>query len=251
MQGAAGANGIDGKNTLIKTTTEAAGANCANGGTKIEVGLDTNSNGELDTAEVNVTQTKYICNGTTGAQGTNGLSAYQIWLNAGNTGTESAFLSSLQAVSSSSGGQKMDVFFTSGTFVAPSGVTNVIVELWGAGGGGSTCSGNSGSNGAYGKSSVSVIPGNSYNVVVGQGGGPACSFAGCGGSSSFNGVFAEGGRGYFNSSCPATTSNATFNCIPSNSSPFPCRISPGSIIGAAMAGGPSSSGGPGLVVIYY
>ena len=57
------ANSVNGKNALINTTTEAAGANCASGGTKIETGLDTNNNGVLDTAEVNTDLTKYICNG--------------------------------------------------------------------------------------------------------------------------------------------------------------------------------------------
>ena len=56
-QGAAGTNG---KNTLVNTTTEAAGANCANGGTKIEVGLDTNNNGNLDLSEIS--NVSYICN---------------------------------------------------------------------------------------------------------------------------------------------------------------------------------------------
>ena len=64
VQGAAGANGVDGKNTLIKTTTEAAGANCANGGTKIEVGLDSNSNGVLDSNEIISNLTKYVCDGS-------------------------------------------------------------------------------------------------------------------------------------------------------------------------------------------
>ena len=36
-----------------------------------------------------------VPNGTNGAPGANGLSAYQIWLNAGNTGTEADFLASL------------------------------------------------------------------------------------------------------------------------------------------------------------
>jgi hypothetical protein len=61
--GAAGTNGTNGLNALIKTTTEAAGANCANGGTKIETGLDANSNGVLDAGEVNTSQTQYVCNG--------------------------------------------------------------------------------------------------------------------------------------------------------------------------------------------
>lgn len=64
--GANGNNGADGKNALVKTTLEPAGANCATGGTKIEVGLDNNNNGILENNEINVTQTKYVCNGTNG-----------------------------------------------------------------------------------------------------------------------------------------------------------------------------------------
>ena len=59
--GAAGTNGTNGLNALIKTTTEVAGANCANGGTKIETGLDVNGNGVLEVGEVNIGQTTYIC----------------------------------------------------------------------------------------------------------------------------------------------------------------------------------------------
>jgi hypothetical protein len=62
QQGPQGATGTNGKNALIKTTTEPSGANCTNGGTKFEVGLDNNSNGVLDSVEVNVGQTKYVCN---------------------------------------------------------------------------------------------------------------------------------------------------------------------------------------------
>jgi hypothetical protein len=60
-QGPAGVNGL---NALIKTTTEPSGTNCANGGTKIETGLDANENGVLDLSEINTIQTKYLCNGT-------------------------------------------------------------------------------------------------------------------------------------------------------------------------------------------
>ncbi len=62
--GVAGANGANGLNALIKTTTEPAGANCTNGGTKIETGLDVNANGTLDAGEVNASQTKYVCDAT-------------------------------------------------------------------------------------------------------------------------------------------------------------------------------------------
>ena len=67
--GQSGTNGTNGLNALIKTTTEPAGANCTNGGTKIETGLDANSNGVLENSEVNATQTQYVCNGFNGSSG--------------------------------------------------------------------------------------------------------------------------------------------------------------------------------------
>ena len=69
INGINGTNGVDGKNTLVNTSIESAGANCATGGTKVEVGLDTNNNGVLDSGEINATLTKYICNGAVGATG--------------------------------------------------------------------------------------------------------------------------------------------------------------------------------------
>ncbi len=60
LTGVAGTNGL---NALVNTTTEAAGANCVNGGTKVEYGLDDNNNGILDLVEVEAALTKYVCNG--------------------------------------------------------------------------------------------------------------------------------------------------------------------------------------------
>lgn len=59
-------NGLDGINSLIKSTSEEAGENCTNGGIKIEFGLDNNANGILDEAEI--TSTSYVCNGTVESQ---------------------------------------------------------------------------------------------------------------------------------------------------------------------------------------
>jgi len=72
IQGPAGANGANGQNALIKTTTELAGANCATGGVKLESGLDANANGTLDAGEINSALTRYVCNGIVGATGTQG-----------------------------------------------------------------------------------------------------------------------------------------------------------------------------------
>jgi ELWxxDGT repeat protein len=42
-------------------TLESAGSNCANGGTRIDVGVDDNSNGVLEATEID--QTQYVCDG--------------------------------------------------------------------------------------------------------------------------------------------------------------------------------------------
>jgi hypothetical protein len=45
-------DGDNGKDSLTRTTKEAAGSNCPYGGTKLETGLDLNGNGTLDDNEV-------------------------------------------------------------------------------------------------------------------------------------------------------------------------------------------------------
>jgi hypothetical protein len=70
IQGTAGTNGL---NALINTTTEPAGANCANGGTKIETGLDANGNGVLETGEINAAQTQYVCDGINATSSLGGI----------------------------------------------------------------------------------------------------------------------------------------------------------------------------------
>ena len=67
LNGMNGTNGTSGATALVKQTPEPAGANCANGGTRIDSGTDANANGVLDATEI--TATSYACNGATGAQG--------------------------------------------------------------------------------------------------------------------------------------------------------------------------------------
>lgn len=56
-----GINGIDGANganatpVLLKTSPESVGANCPGGGVRIDSGLDTNLNGNLDIMEIQTT----------------------------------------------------------------------------------------------------------------------------------------------------------------------------------------------------
>jgi OmcA/MtrC family decaheme c-type cytochrome len=54
-------NGI-GRDSLVRTSPEAAGPNCPFGGTRIETGLDANNNDALDPAEIDQAATSYVCN---------------------------------------------------------------------------------------------------------------------------------------------------------------------------------------------
>jgi hypothetical protein len=92
------------------------------------------------------------------------------------------------------------------TWVAPSGVTSVDVECWGAGGGagGGVTSGGGGGygggGGAYAKKTIAVTPGNSYSYTVGALGAGGGALGGTGGDSTFTGdssvqCVADGGTG--------------------------------------------------------
>lgn len=70
--GGSGEDGADGLTALVVSTVESAGANCTNGGQKVESGLDDNGDLTLDAGEVD--QTSYVCNGVDGA-GTDELTA--------------------------------------------------------------------------------------------------------------------------------------------------------------------------------
>ncbi len=56
-----GLNGTNGFNSLVRTIIELPGINCSNGGFKIETGLDINSNGVLESNEID--NIDFICNG--------------------------------------------------------------------------------------------------------------------------------------------------------------------------------------------
>jgi hypothetical protein len=76
---------------LTRSSAEPAGANCANGGTKIEAGIDTSGNAALEPGEV--TATSYVCSGPTPtptAAVLTSISVEQIGLNCGFGGTQIA-----------------------------------------------------------------------------------------------------------------------------------------------------------------
>ena len=63
-EGEEGQIGPTGLNSLVNITNEPSGTNCKNGGIKVEVGIDNNSNGSLDDDEI--LSTSYVCNGADG-----------------------------------------------------------------------------------------------------------------------------------------------------------------------------------------
>jgi hypothetical protein len=60
--GSNGSNGADGKTSLINSSHELAGDNCAYGGVRIESGIDQNGDGKLSNDEVDAAQTQFVCN---------------------------------------------------------------------------------------------------------------------------------------------------------------------------------------------
>ncbi len=60
--GAQGSMGAPGLTTLVSSSPEAAGTNCAAGGVRLQFGTDTNGNGTLEASEVSATS--YVCNGS-------------------------------------------------------------------------------------------------------------------------------------------------------------------------------------------
>lgn len=75
-----GNDGSDGYNSIVKTS---ASTTCPNGGTFVEIGLDTNSNGILDDTEIE--HSFDICNGSDGSNGLN--SVVDISTFSGNAGS--------------------------------------------------------------------------------------------------------------------------------------------------------------------
>jgi hypothetical protein len=100
-------------------------------------------------------------------------------------------------------GQTVETFPASGSWLAPAGVTSVIVECWGGGGAGGSVNvsggtGGGGAGGAYARKTLTVVPGTTYNFTVAT----ATTANGSTGNDSWFGsnstVLAKGGPGAAN-----------------------------------------------------
>lgn len=104
------------------------------------------------------------------------------------------------------------LFTSSGSWTAPSGVTRVKATVIAGGGGGSAWAGSSGGGGGYSCAWVTVSPGTTYTVTVGGGGAyqGGNAFGGSGGTSSFGSFLsATGGGGGSNTGNPLYSSNGS------------------------------------------
>lgn len=76
VDGAAGTNGSNGLSALSNVITEEPGDNCPNGGLRVQLGVDSNSNGTLDAGEI--VSDNYICNGSDGSDGISSITKASI-----------------------------------------------------------------------------------------------------------------------------------------------------------------------------
>jgi hypothetical protein len=92
----------------------------------------------------------------------------------------------------------MQVFDSNGTFIVPTNVTKILVEVWGGGGGAGGNGGGGGGGGGYGKQVFAVIPGTGYTVTVGVGGdgGDGSANGASGGASSFGALISATGGSF-------------------------------------------------------
>lgn len=128
------------------------------------------------------------------------------------------------------------IFTTSGTFTVPNGVSQIRVQVWGAGGGGNVGdAGGGGGGGAYAEGILNVTPGQDYTIGVGTAGAVSTT----GGSSSFSGnsfsFSAAGGVG--------NTGTGTVSGGAATSSFTGTYVSTATFAGGG--GGSGHTGGPG------
>jgi hypothetical protein len=129
----------------------------------------------------------------------------------------------------------IQLFLSDGTFVVPSNITRIMVEMWGGGGAGgpgyfdpltgTAHSGGGGGAGGYALQLFTVTPGSTYSVIVGPG-GVASAFVDLrpGAASSFGGVLMANGGGGGNGGSGSANGVGGDAPAPATGSLFPAQI---------------------------
>jgi hypothetical protein len=189
-------------------------------------------------------------------------------INASGTPSASTFLRGDGSWQAAGGGQIQSQLFTSsGSWTAPTGVTKVKAIVIGGGGGGArdSCGGGySGAGAGYAIGVYTVTPGTAYTVTVGTGGAGSTTFNTTSGGTSSFGAFATatgggaGAPGTSGSGSGGTIRNQNIDVTATNIAPFvggrgnvvntPQTFSVSGSYGAGQGGqGTSSSNGCGGV----
>ncbi|HKR06219.1 MAG TPA: immunoglobulin domain-containing protein [Bacteroidia bacterium] len=160
-------------------------------------------------------------------------------------------------------------FNSSGTYTVPAGVTSITVSAWGGGGAGGgvdgqTKAGGGGEGGSFVRGTITVVPGATYTVVVGNGGtgvilangtaGQASSFSVSGGGATlFNAIggafgavgnsFGAGGNALNTGNIVSGTSTSNFYGGNGGTATNASSASSGGGGGSAGAGGNGGNGG--------
>ena len=155
--GAPGAAGLNGANALVTVSAEAAGANCAIAGSKVEAGLDTDRNGTLAVTEVSSTQ--YLCNGAAGATGSAGAAGPAGATGSNGLNTLVQMLDEPSGANCAMGGKAINV----GT----DGNANGVLEAGEVSGTGYVCNGSNGTAGTNGTNGTDGTNGtNGLNTLL-------------------------------------------------------------------------------------
>ncbi len=180
-----------------------------------------------------------------------------------SAGANVALFTNGNALQISAGVPNFQVFLNSGTFVVPTNVNRIMVELWGGGGGGGSGlsdqtnywnTGGGGGGGGYGWNVFNVTPGYSYTVTIptdsnaGQPGGTT-SFgsllSATGGSPGGNATTKQGGMG----GAGGSSTGGFYNCQGGQGFEGIGETKPGSYNGGkgggVWRGGSGGSSGPG------
>jgi len=146
----------------------------------------------------------------------------------------------------------MRVFTNSGTFIVPTNVSKIMVELWGGGGGGGAYSsyfGGGGGGGGYGKGVFAINSGETYTVTIG-GDGTGSSAGMNNATAGGNSTFAKSG---FSPLMTATGGGAGLSASGATGTPGVSGSSDGafSLSGgyAGANGAPAGNGGVGGTTI--
>ena len=227
-------SGAAGNDSLVETTTEAPGVNCAEGGIRIDVGVDngdgagTPKDGILHDDEIDFTS--YVCDGAPGADGADGVNGTN-----GDDGYMSLIVTAVESAGGNcaAGGFKVDIGIdngdgggTAGDATLQSGEIDVTRYICHGAAGAAGADGNDGADGTDGH--------NSLITSTAESAGVNCVYAGI-----------KVSAGVDNGDGGGTADNAVLESGEVDSIGYACNGAPGRDSGLKYTYSTGTSGDPG------